>query len=198
MLPDGSVTVLGGEDPEPAGLDLRGVFVGSEGMFGVATEGVRAADAEPPRRRHDADGVRLGGRRRSTRERHHRRRHRAGRRRDDGPAVPAGGRGVAARRPADRRGGRTAHRMRRPARAGRRRGRADPDVWQRRVAWRTSASLPTTTSAPMLWKARKGAFGADRQRQAELLPARHRRAPGPPRRGDREGLRDHRSVTGST
>ena len=30
--------MLGGEDPEPAGLDLRGVFVGSEGMFGVATK----------------------------------------------------------------------------------------------------------------------------------------------------------------
>ncbi len=38
VLPDGSVTVLGGEDPEPDGLDLRGVFVGSEGMFGVATK----------------------------------------------------------------------------------------------------------------------------------------------------------------
>jgi glycolate oxidase len=38
VLPDGSVTVLGGEEPEPDGLDLRGVFVGSEGMFGVATK----------------------------------------------------------------------------------------------------------------------------------------------------------------
>jgi glycolate oxidase len=38
VLPDGSVTVLGGEDPEPDGYDLRGVFVGSEGMFGVATK----------------------------------------------------------------------------------------------------------------------------------------------------------------
>ncbi len=37
VLPDGSLAVLGGEDPEPAGYDLRGVFVGSEGMFGVAT-----------------------------------------------------------------------------------------------------------------------------------------------------------------
>ena len=37
VLPDGSVTILGGEDPEPDGLDLRGAFVGSEGMFGVAT-----------------------------------------------------------------------------------------------------------------------------------------------------------------
>ncbi len=38
VLPDGSITVLGGEEPEPAGYDLRGAFVGSEGMFGVATK----------------------------------------------------------------------------------------------------------------------------------------------------------------
>ena len=38
VLPDGSVTVLGGEEPEPYGYDLRGAFVGSEGMFGVATK----------------------------------------------------------------------------------------------------------------------------------------------------------------
>jgi len=38
VLPDGSVTVFGGEQPEPPGYDLRGAFVGSEGMFGVATK----------------------------------------------------------------------------------------------------------------------------------------------------------------
>ena len=37
VLPDGSVAVLGGEDPEPTGYDLRGAFVGSEGMCGIAT-----------------------------------------------------------------------------------------------------------------------------------------------------------------
>jgi glycolate oxidase len=37
VLPDGRVAVLGGEDPEPAGYDLRGAFVGSEGMCGIAT-----------------------------------------------------------------------------------------------------------------------------------------------------------------
>jgi glycolate oxidase len=37
VLPDGEVTVLGGEDPDPPGLDLRGAFVGGEGMLGVAT-----------------------------------------------------------------------------------------------------------------------------------------------------------------
>ena len=38
VLPDGSIAMLGGEEPEAPGLDLRGVFVGSEGMFGVATK----------------------------------------------------------------------------------------------------------------------------------------------------------------
>jgi glycolate oxidase len=38
VLPDGSLTELGGEEPEPDGYDLRGAFVGSEGMFGVATK----------------------------------------------------------------------------------------------------------------------------------------------------------------
>src|SRR5690606_19563857 len=38
VLPDGSIALLGGDEPEPPGYDLRGVFVGSEGMLGVATE----------------------------------------------------------------------------------------------------------------------------------------------------------------
>lgn len=37
VLPDGSVVMLGGLDPEPDGLDLRGAFVGSEGTMGIAT-----------------------------------------------------------------------------------------------------------------------------------------------------------------
>jgi len=37
VLADGNVAVLGGLDPEPAGLDLRGAFVGSEGTMGIAT-----------------------------------------------------------------------------------------------------------------------------------------------------------------
>jgi glycolate oxidase len=48
VLPDGTVTVLGGEEPEPAGYDLRGAFVGSEGMFGVATKVCVKLMADPP------------------------------------------------------------------------------------------------------------------------------------------------------
>jgi len=38
VLTDGSVVVLGSEAWETHGLDLRGAFVGSEGMFGIATK----------------------------------------------------------------------------------------------------------------------------------------------------------------
>ena len=48
VLPDGTVTVLGGEDPEPGGYDLRGVFVGSEGMFGIATKICVRLVPDPP------------------------------------------------------------------------------------------------------------------------------------------------------
>ncbi|MEM8924473.1 MAG: FAD-linked oxidase C-terminal domain-containing protein [Actinomycetota bacterium] len=37
VLPSGEVAMLGGLDPEPAGYDLRGVFVGSEGTLGITT-----------------------------------------------------------------------------------------------------------------------------------------------------------------
>ncbi len=37
VLPDATVVMLGGLDPEPDGLDLRGAFVGSEGTMGIAT-----------------------------------------------------------------------------------------------------------------------------------------------------------------
>jgi glycolate oxidase subunit GlcD len=38
VLPDGSVLRLGSDQGEPWGPDLVGLFVGSEGMFGIATE----------------------------------------------------------------------------------------------------------------------------------------------------------------
>ena len=48
VLPDGTVTVLGGEDPEPSGYDLRGAFVGSEGMCGIATAICVRLTQDPP------------------------------------------------------------------------------------------------------------------------------------------------------
>ena len=51
VLPDGTVAVLGGEDPEPPGYDLRGVFVGSEGC---SASPPRSASASPPTRRRCA------------------------------------------------------------------------------------------------------------------------------------------------
>ena len=48
VLPDGTVTMLGGEEPEPLGYDLRGVFVGSEGMLGIATQVCVKLTQNPP------------------------------------------------------------------------------------------------------------------------------------------------------
>lgn len=48
VLADGAVAVLGGLDPEPDGLDLRGAFVGSEGTFGIATRIACRLSPVPP------------------------------------------------------------------------------------------------------------------------------------------------------
>ncbi len=48
VLSDGSVVQLGGEEPEVEGLDLRGAFVGSEGMFGIATKVLVRLTQNPP------------------------------------------------------------------------------------------------------------------------------------------------------
>jgi glycolate oxidase len=48
VLPDGTVTVLGDESGETAGYDLRGAFVGSEGMFGIATRVCVRLTPDPP------------------------------------------------------------------------------------------------------------------------------------------------------
>ena len=48
VLADGTVTVLGDEGPEPPGYDLRGAFVGSEGMCGIATSICVRLTQDPP------------------------------------------------------------------------------------------------------------------------------------------------------
>jgi glycolate oxidase len=48
VLPDGELVTLGGLDAEPAGLDLRGAFVGGEGMLGIATRIAVRLTPDPP------------------------------------------------------------------------------------------------------------------------------------------------------
>ena len=50
VLPDASVAVLGSLEAEPAGYDLRGAFVGSEGTLGIATRIAVRLTPNPPRR----------------------------------------------------------------------------------------------------------------------------------------------------
>lgn len=48
VLPDGEVALLGSESGEVDGYDLRGAFVGSEGMFGIATKICVRLTQNPP------------------------------------------------------------------------------------------------------------------------------------------------------
>jgi len=48
VLPNGETVMLGGLDPEPAGYDLRGAFVGSEGTLGIATRIAVRLTKNPP------------------------------------------------------------------------------------------------------------------------------------------------------
>jgi glycolate oxidase len=48
VLPDGSVTMLGGLEPDVPGFDLRGCFVGSEGTMGIATRVAVRLTPNPP------------------------------------------------------------------------------------------------------------------------------------------------------
>lgn len=48
VLPDGEAVMLGGLDAEPAGLDLRGAFVGGEGTLGITTRIAVRLTRNPP------------------------------------------------------------------------------------------------------------------------------------------------------
>ena len=47
VLPDGSIVELGGEVEEMPGYDLRGLFIGSEGTFGIVTEATVRLTRDP-------------------------------------------------------------------------------------------------------------------------------------------------------
>jgi glycolate oxidase len=48
VLSDGALVELGGIDAEPCGLDLRGAFIGGEGMLGIATRIAVRLTPNPP------------------------------------------------------------------------------------------------------------------------------------------------------
>ena len=160
VLPDGSVTVLGGLDPEPPGLDLRGAFVGSEGTLGIATRIAVRLTPNPPAVATllldfpTVDAARRDG------QRHHRRRHPARRARDDGPPHHA---------PRPRSSPTPATRPTPP-----------PSCWSRSTGCRPGSPMPwprigdigrahgaravrvaaDDAERALLWKGRKSAFGA--------------------------------------
>jgi glycolate oxidase len=62
VLPDGELAMLGGLDPDPAGYDLRGAFVGSEGTMGIASRiAVRLTPVPPTVRTLLADFTTVEG-----------------------------------------------------------------------------------------------------------------------------------------
>ena len=66
MLGDGTVATLGGDSLEQAGADLGGLFVGSEGLFGIALEITLRLVRAPGGLPHGARGVRVACRPRAT------------------------------------------------------------------------------------------------------------------------------------
>ncbi|HAZ32815.1 MAG TPA: FAD-binding oxidoreductase, partial [Acidimicrobiaceae bacterium] len=48
VLADGEIITLGGLDAEPSGYDLRGVFIGGEGMLGITTKVAVRITPNPP------------------------------------------------------------------------------------------------------------------------------------------------------
>ena len=164
--------------PSPTGYDLRGAFVGSEGMLGIATRICVRLTQNPPAVRTlllDFDRV------------------------DDGAAtvsaiiaagmVPAalemmdalhhpGRRGLRPRRLPDRRRGHPASSRSTacPARRRRRRSSGWREIGRAHGA-RTVRVAADEAERALIWKGRKTRLRRHRPDQAELLPARHGRAP---------------------
>src|SRR5258708_13359788 len=52
VLPDGEIVWLGGRTRDALGYDLAGVFVGSQGPFGIPTNTLVPTPQNPPPRKH--------------------------------------------------------------------------------------------------------------------------------------------------
>ena len=89
VLADGSIVRLGPVE-DPAGLDLIGVLVGSEGTLGIVTKVWVRLTPNPQDYRADAGDLQLGGRRQQRRQPDHRRRHHSRGDGTDGPGDPGG------------------------------------------------------------------------------------------------------------
>ena len=169
VLPDGEIMWLGGKTRDPQGYDLLGLFVGSEGTFGIATKIAVRILRKPQAVKtvlavFDDGRPGLGGR-----LRHHRARPHSRRDGDDRQDHDPGRRGRLRLRLSARRGGRAPDRARRPRRrhggAGRARRRGLPRRGRPRGARgarrggapgalaraASRRSAPTAASRPPTW-----------------------------------------------
>ena len=182
-LPDGSLAMLGGLDAEPPGYDLRGAFVGSEGTMGIATRIAVRLTPDPPAVRTlllDFTSVEAAA---ATVSGDHRRRPRSRRAGDDGRRDHARVEDfVHAGFPRDAAAVLLVEVDGLPAGTA----AAAEEVGEigRAHGARTVRVAADEAERALLWKGPQVGLRRHRPHRPQLLPARRRGAPHPPRRGD--------------
>jgi FAD/FMN-containing dehydrogenase len=160
VLEDGSVLDASQPRVDPDGYDLVGLFVGSEGMFGIATEITVNLLSKPPAIETLLAIFPALGRRVRQRDRHHRRAPRAVGDRDPRQADDQGRRSERVRGGLSERSrsGVVARRRRQPRRSGDHRARHPADPASARSD--RDPHGDDGHQRKQLWAGRKGAFGA--------------------------------------
>ena len=159
MLPDGSMVELGGKELDVPGYDLHGVFVGSEGTLGIATEITVRVMPSPESVRTLVAFFDTARPRRPRRLGHRRGGHGARRDRDDGqPAIRASEAMASAGWPTDA-GAALLVELDGPESEIEARFEQLTEICERRGS-DACASRATTPSATLFWKMRKAAFPA--------------------------------------